>query len=574
VEFIDSGELAVNCALLGIPHPTGYPLYTLLGRLAVILLPGEVILRCNLLSLIITSISVCLLYMLIMKVLPNSLLKKPTAASISLFMAFTPVWWSQGTANEVYCATLLADLLAILFFIGYLNKRKNRYLIAGFYIWGLSFGSHMGTVFLLPAIIYMIYTTDGIKGLFTSRCLFAIFFLLMALSAYIYLPIRSTFEPFLNWSNPASFEGLINHISGWQYRVWMFKSPAQMAEGIGYFFKLLYVQFGIVGLFLTVTGMIYLIKKQLKISVFLIIIVLADIFYSSNYDIIDIESYYLLGFAVMAIFTGAGLFYLINKIAIISTVKSHQKIIKAFIIFALIVLPLSNLIDNYFKQDKSRKTFAAAGVENMLASMAENGIAIIENWDFYSPWLYYRYTQNIRPDAVIIDKELLRRSWYLDFLKRYHPNIVGQSEKQINRFIELVKPFEERKKYDSRTLTQAFREMISSIVNSNRINRPIYTNILNDPDVVPNLIRIPVGVFYKLEENIDYIEFDIDKIDISSWETSFVYIDRRTKTAFSYFYRAVITRERFCRSLEYFEEADRYYMLGIKMEKVMKNAED
>ena len=33
LQFIDSGELAVVCKTLGIAHPTGYPLYTLLGRL-------------------------------------------------------------------------------------------------------------------------------------------------------------------------------------------------------------------------------------------------------------------------------------------------------------------------------------------------------------------------------------------------------------------------------------------------------------------------------------------------------------------------------------------------------------
>ena len=34
VGLIDSGELAAGCNLLNILHPTGYPLYTMLGRLA------------------------------------------------------------------------------------------------------------------------------------------------------------------------------------------------------------------------------------------------------------------------------------------------------------------------------------------------------------------------------------------------------------------------------------------------------------------------------------------------------------------------------------------------------------
>ncbi|HLG93332.1 MAG TPA: DUF2723 domain-containing protein, partial [candidate division Zixibacteria bacterium] len=38
VGFIDSGELAWVSATLGIPHPTGYPLYTLLTHLFVLAL--------------------------------------------------------------------------------------------------------------------------------------------------------------------------------------------------------------------------------------------------------------------------------------------------------------------------------------------------------------------------------------------------------------------------------------------------------------------------------------------------------------------------------------------------------
>ncbi len=40
VGFIDSGELAWGSATLGIPHPTGYPLYTLLTRLFVLAFPN------------------------------------------------------------------------------------------------------------------------------------------------------------------------------------------------------------------------------------------------------------------------------------------------------------------------------------------------------------------------------------------------------------------------------------------------------------------------------------------------------------------------------------------------------
>ena len=573
VEFIDSGELAVNCFRLGIPHPTGYPLYVLLGKLAVILFPGEIIFRCHFLSLIFTSLAAGLLFSVIKSLSPSTGYRHPVSASIALFIAFSPVWWSQGTANEVYCITLLADLLAISFFIKYINNKNPKFLIAGFFIWGLSFGSHMSTVFLLPALIYMVYITDGFKGVLKPRYRWAVMFFIVALTLYIYLPVRASFKPFLNWSNPANLEGLINHISGWQYRVWMFKSPAKMIEGVGYFFRLLYEQFGVVGLILTITGLISSFSKKLKLSVFLTIIILADIIYSSNYEIIDIESYYLLGFACMAIFAGLGLLYIINIVSNLKSFNPYEKIIKIAVILALFALPVSNLLDNYYQQDKSDKLFAAKGVENMLVSMDNNGLAIIENWDLYSPWLYYRYALNIRPDVVMIDKELLRRSWYLDFLRRYHPEVMNGSEKQITHFLELLKPFETGGRFNPQLLTASFQSMISSIISTNSAARPFYTNILKDPDVVPNMARNPVGVMYKLEDQFRHIDFDINKLDFKAWESSFVYIDKRTKTTLTSFYRAIIAKERFCRSLGREDEAVDYRELGGRLERILKQAD-
>ena len=47
----DSGELVAAVATLGIPHPTGYPLYVLLGKLWTLLVPiGSIAFRMSLMS--------------------------------------------------------------------------------------------------------------------------------------------------------------------------------------------------------------------------------------------------------------------------------------------------------------------------------------------------------------------------------------------------------------------------------------------------------------------------------------------------------------------------------------------
>ena len=57
VDFIDAGELATVCATLGIAHPTGYPLFALVGWVfAHLPIAGTVILRLNVMAAFFTAL--------------------------------------------------------------------------------------------------------------------------------------------------------------------------------------------------------------------------------------------------------------------------------------------------------------------------------------------------------------------------------------------------------------------------------------------------------------------------------------------------------------------------------------
>src|SRR4051812_29274974 len=59
----DSGELAAAVHVLGIPHPPGYPLYVLLGKLFSVLVPiGKPALRLNLFSAVCAGASAVFLF--------------------------------------------------------------------------------------------------------------------------------------------------------------------------------------------------------------------------------------------------------------------------------------------------------------------------------------------------------------------------------------------------------------------------------------------------------------------------------------------------------------------------------
>ncbi|MFB0545727.1 MAG: DUF2723 domain-containing protein, partial [Anaerolineae bacterium] len=95
--FDDSLEFQLVCYELGIAHPTGYPLYTLLGKLFTLIPLGDVAYRVNLMSAFFAALTVALLYLVARKIA-----SRPPAVLAALSLAFSPVFWSQAIIAEVY----------------------------------------------------------------------------------------------------------------------------------------------------------------------------------------------------------------------------------------------------------------------------------------------------------------------------------------------------------------------------------------------------------------------------------------------------------------------------------------
>ena len=153
VFFGDSGELIAAIYTLGIPHPTGYPLYCLLGKLFTFIPLGSIAFKTNLMSAFFAAATVWLLYIIINQLTKNLAI----ALSSSLVFAFLGLFWSQATIAEVY--TLLTFFfVAIIAIVLYWHKTKNSnwlYLLA--FVYGLSLTHHRATILLLPALMILFW---------------------------------------------------------------------------------------------------------------------------------------------------------------------------------------------------------------------------------------------------------------------------------------------------------------------------------------------------------------------------------------------------------------------------------
>src|SRR5439155_9139405 len=123
--------------VLGVPHPPGYPLYTMLGHLAGLLPLGSPALRVNLLSAVLHAAAVGLTALLTFRLLgPDGrppaadrarppARPEPAAAAAAaralaapvgaLLLAFSTAFWGYATVAEVFpLNTFLAALLLLL----------------------------------------------------------------------------------------------------------------------------------------------------------------------------------------------------------------------------------------------------------------------------------------------------------------------------------------------------------------------------------------------------------------------------------------------------------------------------
>ena len=512
---IDAGELATVQVLLGIAHPTGYPLFTLLGHLfSLIPFHFSKIYQLNLLTAIWCSLAVTVFVYTCKFILDNlivfefnnkaklqkeskkgkrkkgedrkrefstpqkAIIEEPVKyiASISagLLLGFDRTFWNQGNAVEVY--SLQAFLFCLIIFSllkAYITPIEERGLTKRWLIFAailaLGFSNHMTTLFVLPATAYLYFDKFRLKTAGIKRLLIMVFLIFLPIFAgiYLYLPIRASQGPVLNWGNPVDFERFFRHVSGWQFQVWFFKSTDVMKKQLGYFFSNLFLEFSI-GILLCLYGIFSSYLKARKFFIFNIVLLLFSLLYASNYDIVDIDSYFLLSYVALSFFALFGIVQIFSKLSF----KQYKRSITTALIAICILIQLifnykeNDLKDVYTFEDYSKST---------LNSTKPNSIILTYLWDYLVASSYYfQLVEKYRPDVIVIDKELLRRSWYYGQINRQHPGVMDGVKTEINMFEDALKPFERNEPFDSNLLENLYRKIMTNLISTNADKKDIY----------------------------------------------------------------------------------------------------
>src|SRR6266516_5979135 len=477
VTLTDSGELIVVAHGLGVAHPPGVPLWVMLAHLASLVPLGNVAVRINFSSALFAALASAMLTLVVVElIITASYLPKTKergarkktktadsaldpvlifapAVGAGLLMAFSRTLWSYATIAEVY--TLNTLLILTVFFLMLRWRRcivadqtnisspitiHDSWLYAAALVFGLALGVHHVTVgLILPALAILVYRTEGLRFFASRRLVYAALISVGALVAvYAYLPIAAARSPVINWGNPRSLQEIWWHITGRQYRVFFSFSPNIMGGQFIEFCRMLLREFGFVWLplplVLAFAGFATAYRRDRTGFWFVLFIVIADLGYALTYEIAeDKDAYYLPTFIAIAIAAGFGIRWLIQL-----TLSKSILVERSYWVAGIAVLLLSTtaLAANWPFNNRRHYLIAHDYVENLLSTIEPNGLLLTQDWQVVSPMLYAQEVEQRRPDVKVVDANLLRRSWYFDYLRHAYPGLIERSREKIDPYLE------------------------------------------------------------------------------------------------------------------------------------------
>jgi transmembrane protein TMEM260 (protein O-mannosyltransferase) len=488
VTFVDSGELAAVIATRGVAHPPGFPLYLLLASVAAIIPIGSLIWRLNAFSGLCAAISVALTFTIFNRIAatpPEIARKKKTkgqpqpisipaidiswaGASVAAFAWMTnKALWYTATVTEVYALHAMLITLFCFFLVSYSRAEdpaSTRYLALACLVAGLGISNYPPFGLLAPGTLFYVYRFEKRSGRrFWGNKHWMILLILAGLLPYVLLPIRANSDPLLNWGNPSNWELFWKHISAAQYKIYLGSPNFALLSNA---FSLWWDQWPIPVWLLILPGIVFLWKFRRNEFYLFLIIGAMNILYVLSYDITDVSSApsdyyaYLLPLCwVSAMCIGSAGQWIV---LILQRLFPRSATVAAVILIAAVPIVTATI---FWKScNRHNYSYADDFARSILVALPPNALVLAPDWTFVSPALYLQHVENVRPDVVVLDTELLRRSWYFPYLTKRAPWLAQSSHEEIMSFTKELRNYEEGKPYDSDRITEKYVDMLNNFI--------------------------------------------------------------------------------------------------------------
>jgi tetratricopeptide (TPR) repeat protein len=387
----DSGELVTAVHLLGIPHPTGYPLYVLLGKLWTLLLPfGGVAWRMSLFSAACAAAACALLFLLLRR---RAGVHPAAALLAALLLAFAPSFWGEANVQRVYALNALFVVLATWAAWRWYDERSARALALAAFLCGLGASNH--TFLAVQALALAIFALSVEPALLRRprEILLAGAALLVGLLPYLYLPLRSRSDPLLDWGDPETldrFLGVILRRDFWD-RAWI-EGPADLVPILADWARSLVLESAWLAPGLALLALAAARGRRWPVS-FALLVLLGNVFsvalHGSRSDLFIWHRYYIPSYAMLALLAGLGGQVLLERL------PRPARLLP-------LALPLFLLVTGWSAFDRSRYRVAEAFASEVLRSLPPGAHLSASDDNVLFALIYLHLVEGRRPDVDLV----------------------------------------------------------------------------------------------------------------------------------------------------------------------------
>jgi hypothetical protein len=406
VALEDDGLFILSSYFLGIEHPPGYPLFTLIGHLFTWLPFGSVAYRVHLASALFGALTGAAAWLCARALVPGRL----PAFLAAFALGVSPVFWSQSIIAEVY--TLNTFLFLALVYLGLqacppaaqapAEGAARRVLPWMALLFGLSLSNHWPLMLLVaPAFLILLWPA---RTELLRRFALLSWLLVLGLTPYVWMVYRS-------WKAlPISFDGPLETLP----EIWFFitrkgYAGVDQSDSAGWldrikFFQFLggqlLVQFAVAGTLVAAAGLA--VQQRLlgrRVAAFLtvaflmpsaVLLLLLGFDYTSATKHV-FHVYPLPAYAVLALWAGLGFAWLTHRYALRPAYAASAAALLLALILA--VGGRTNLLENH--------EWGARYAQTVLKSLPRNAVVFTQGDADLVPMAYFHMIENLRPDITL-----------------------------------------------------------------------------------------------------------------------------------------------------------------------------
>ncbi|MGA9398894.1 MAG: DUF2723 domain-containing protein [Anaerolineaceae bacterium] len=416
----DAGDFLSAALAGGIPHPTGYPTYTLLGILFQLIPISTPVFRGVLVSLIPAAIGAGLIAYWIAFVIGEKSIPTLVAAFIAgLAWGTSPLLFSEAIIVDVHGLQSLIVVLALWWITLTLkgsSKSYEKVLLLLSFLFGLGCGNHVTIVLMLPAVLISIVVSLR-RGVAWKFLLAEAVFGMIGLLVYLYLPVRAHAYPPINWGNPQTLDGFLWLVTGNPYRGLLFSVTRPiLLERISSIPRLFFDQFGALGLLAGIVGLIQFPWRDKWLRGILVWIFTVYLVFATGYNTPDSVAYLLPALLVYAIWIGLA----IPGLWVIKWKNIPIGFLLTLSIALNVFIRIPGTLTRLDARDQDQQ---ARYAEQFLSEAPEDALIYTSASEDTFPLWYYHFGLHVRPDVRVVVLPLTQFAWYQEVIVHVYPDL-------------------------------------------------------------------------------------------------------------------------------------------------------